>query len=149
MRTLKFILFISLLITASSLQAQDFSLRTLLGYGIEVNSRLDYTVYQSSVTVEPRLRIDNIEFSSINTSLQSDSSVSYWTGLQVGYFPWQQKDKAVEVLMQGLISNGDKKLLGVGIEYTTKEIILKVTAAKEFKNNTAVFMGCIGIPILK
>lgn len=137
-----------LLIAATSLQAQDFSLRTLFGGGIKIDSKLNYTIYQSSVTIEPRFKINNIELSSINTSLMNDSSVSYWTGLQVGYFLWQQKDKTIEVLIQGQISMNNEQSLGIGVEYITEKIIFKVTGAKQLKSPSAIFMAFIGIPIL-
>ena len=52
----------------------QFNLSSGIGYGIQVNSKFDYTLFQTTVSVEPQFQFDKFSLVSQSLAMISDSA---------------------------------------------------------------------------
>lgn len=120
----------------STLQAQ-FSLSSSVGFGAKINSQYDYSLYQTSITLDPQYTIDKVTIYTEGLSVISDSSTKLFTGLKVDYAFWDWKgesNKKLSANVHALLGEAGSKLLGGGINYTVGNIYVGLDASQEYLN---------------
>lgn len=81
MKTIKkTILLLFILVSTASAQ---FELNTSVGYGVEFKKNSDLNLFQSSVNVDLLYRIDKFEVISETINMYSDSSNSFYSGINL------------------------------------------------------------------
>ena len=131
-----------LLFLSTSAFAQ-FDLSSSVGFGIEVNNKLDYQLFQTTVTIEPQYRIDKITLSSQSEAMQNDSNTLFYSGLKVGYEFWNKENKSLQVTGHALIGTEGRKKLGGGLTYVVDNISLNLDLSQEYKAKT--FVGILSV----
>ena len=121
----------------------QFDLSSSVGFGIEVNNKLDYQLFQTTVSVEPQYRIDKITLSSQSEAMQNDSNTLFFTGLKAGYEFWQHERKSLQFTLHGLIGTEGRKKLGGGLVYSVDNISLNLDLSQEYKTKT--FIGILSV----
>ena len=121
----------------------QFDLSSSVGFGIEVNNKLDYQLFQTTVSVEPQYRIDKITLSLQSEAMQNDSNTLFFTGLKAGYEFWNQKNKSLQVTCHALLGTEGRKKLGGGLTYVVDNISLNLDLSQEYKAKT--FIGILSV----
>lgn len=133
MKTLKInaLIVMLVLLTACNIQAQ-FSLSTAVGYGIKSNSSMDYTLFNSSIQVNPQYDIDKINISAIALAV-NDSIADFYSGIKTGYQIWEDGYKKLQISAAALAGFEGKLLTGGGVTYTVSNTFLNLDCYYEKK----------------
>jgi len=128
---------IAILFLISTSAFAQFSLSTAVGFGAKINSQYDYSLYQTSITLDPQYTIDKVTIYTEGLSVISDSSTKLFTGLKVDYAFWDWKgesNKKLSANVHALIGEAGSKLFGGGINYTVGNIYVGFDASQEYLN---------------
>lgn len=145
---MKTTLVILLMLFSSSLFAQ-LSLSSSLGFGAKINSRLDYSLFQTEATVNVNYQIEKITISSKTLSAISDSTTDFFSGLQLAYDIWSKDKKTISLGAEALIGMAGKKLFGGDLKYRNEEFNLEFSVAQEYLNKELWLNLSVGVPIIK
>ena len=121
----------------------QFDLSSSVGFGIEVNNKLDYQLFQTTVTVEPQYKIDKITLSAQSEAMQNDSNTLFFSGIKFGYQFWNKDNKSLQLTAHGLIGTEGRKKLGGGLVYSVDNISLNLDLSQEYKAKT--FIGILSV----
>lgn len=143
----KALLLVLFFITSSAFA--QFNLSSSVGFGIEVNSKLDYQLFQTTVAIQPQFTIDKITLSSQSEAMQNDSNTLFFTGLKVGYKVWELKGKSLQLTAHGLLGTEGRKKLGGGLVYSVDNISLNLDLSQEYKAKTFVGILSVGYLLTK
>lgn len=135
-----------ILLFISSVSFGQFNLSSAVGFGIEVNSKLEYDLFQSTVTVEPGFQIDKFSIGSQSIALRSDSATKFFTGIKAGYNFWNEKNKSLSISLHGLLGTAGNKLIGGGLSYKVDDISLNADFSQEYLHKT--FIGVLSVGYL-
>lgn len=133
----------------SSLSFAQFNLSSSVGFGIEVNSKLDYQLFQTTVAIQPQFTIDKITLSSQSEAMQNDSNTLFFTGLKAGYEFWREKNKSLQFTVHGLLGTEGRKKLGGGLVYTVGDVSLNLDLSQEYKAKTFIGILSVGYVLTK
>ena len=131
---------IAILVMLSSSAFAQFNLSSGIGYGIQVNSKLDYTLFQTTVSVEPQFQFDKFSLVSQSLAMISDSASNFYTGLKAGYRVWQNinEDEQFTVSGHALLGSEGRKLLGGGVAYKIENIELNIDCSQEYLSKSFI-----------
>lgn len=152
MKTL--IALISLLVVINSASAQ-FNVAALYGFGVEINSNLDYELYQTSITAVPQFQFGKFYAANQTTSLISDVSTRFFSGLKLGYEFYSKtddlgkKDYSINGTVHGLIGTEGSKLTGAGVQFRSEHVSLDLQISQEYKKKSAVLTLSLGYFLMK
>jgi len=147
MKGLLFVLLLTVL-TVSTSTAQ-FQISGTVGYGAKINKKLDYSLFQSTVTSSLQQKIDKFSIIAQGMSIISDSTTDFYGGLKLSYDFWAKKNKSLSITAHGLIGEEGKKLSGLGLIYTVDKMSLNADVSQEYKNKELFLNLGIGYAFLQ
>ena len=118
----------------SGIAYSQFSVTSAVGYGLKVNSELDYNAFQSSISVSETYKIDKFKVGSIQLGV-NDSTASFFVGVKTSYEAWKiDEDRDIEVSAATLTGFNGELLAGVGVFYNYKDMFIGLDNYFETKN---------------
>ena len=134
---------IFLLVFLPSICFGQFSLTSSIGYGINVNSKGDYTLFQSSVTITPQWTIDKIVIGAVSNAVVTDSTTTLFNGIQLSYPVWIEKEKSITIAGHSLLGFEGDMLNGGSISYNVGDVGLDAVLSQEY--NRKEFWGVLNL----
>lgn len=136
---MKNLLVVVLMFLAVNCFAQ-FELKTGVGMGVEIDSKLNYELFQSSIAVTPQYTIDSlVTVGAVAQTFISDSITTPYLGINVSYPVWVSQNKSRKLYLSAQYLHGDegRQLIGGSVSYGNASIELELSAAQEYKSKTA------------
>lgn len=127
----------------------QFSVSSSLGQGIKFNDEFDYTLYQSTISVQAGFTFDKFILNSISTSVLTDSVTSYYAGIQPGYEFWTDENKSMSINGLIMLGTAGNRLAGLGFGYTNDNIKIGINAMRELNLKETWIEAVIGFNIYK
>ena len=143
-------IFFAILLTLaiSNISYSQFRMTTSVGYGLKVNSRYDFELFQSSISVTPQYDIDKINVSAVIMAV-NDSTAELFTGIKGGYQVWSEDTKRLVISASALKGFEGKTLFGGGVSYTVDNTFVSADAYQENENKEFWAMLSAGVYILR
>lgn len=111
----------------------QFNLGGSVGYGIKINDRLDYDLFQSSIALEPGYNIGRFQMQGIALAINNDSLTDIYSGFSLGYRVWDSGNQGIDISAHGLIGTEGRRLYGGGITYSYENLNLKLSGSQEYR----------------
>jgi len=137
-----------ILLIATTTQAQ-FSLSTSAGYGISVNSNLEYTLFQSVITITPKYKFNNLIIGVQSNAVNSDSATTMFNGLNASYIAKQfGPDKSLSLSAHFLLGFEGDMLTGAGLSYDWKQVGFDLSVSQEYNRRELWVIGGIRFAVI-
>lgn len=133
MKKILTVLFLMITLNAYS----QFEVSSSLGQGIKFNNDFDYTLYQSTVSIQAGFTFEKFTLNSISTSVITDSVTSFYAGIQPAFTFWEDpaQQKKMQVSGLAMIGTEGNKLAGLGFAYSKDKLTFGINGMREFKLN--------------
>lgn len=126
------IIAILMLIVVSEARSQ-FGLTTSAGYGISVNSKLEYSLFQSVITVTPRYQFGDLIVGGQSNAVKSDSNTTMFNGATAFWKAYKfDPERSVSVSGHYLIGFEGDFVWGGGVSYDSGPVGFDVTFSQEY-----------------
>lgn len=125
-------------------QAQ-FRVNTSFGQGLSFDKDFNYSLYQSTINIEPGYSFGKFSLNGVSSSVISDSVASFYTGLSPSYKLWEKSEKSFSIRGNALIGEAGKKLIGIGCGYTNDKVTFGLNAYREMKEKELWIEATFGI----
>lgn len=145
---MKKILTVIILLFAVNSYSQ-FAVSTSLGQGIRINDELNYTLYQTAISIQAGYTFEKFTLNTVSTSVLTDSVTSYYTGLMPSVNVWNKSEKNINISGLFLAGMNGGKLVGIGSGYQTDKITFGINAMRELKLNETWIEAVLGFNIYK
>lgn len=147
---MKKIFLVLVMLFVTTMSYAQFDMTSSLGFGAEVNSKLDYTLYQASASVTLQQRFDELTIGEQTTSLFNDSVTTFLTGLVVGYDVYRfDTNKVLSVNASSLYSSEGDMFYGGGVKFRNKNVEFSLSGYQNYDKKTFVGVGSVGWYLLR
>lgn len=128
---MKTLIFTILLFTNVSIA--QFNLSTSVGYGISINSKAEYTLFQSVINVSPNYQFDKWQIGASSIAVNSDSNTTMFNGAYVSYQAYKfNEQKNITLSGHYLLGFEGDYLLGGAAAYNIDNFGFDISFSQEY-----------------
>ena len=144
-------LLIAILLFVSVNCYSQFSVVTLVGQGIKLNSEFDYSIYQTSIMLTPTYQIGKVTLSEINTSFITDSTTEFAIGISPAYILYDDTFEMKKFSISGvaMFGNYNKQYYGGGFGYETENMTIGLQYLYETKLKENLIQAVLGFKVYR